>query len=510
MKKNDKWNTPALHMRWVLTFMLGFSCTAEVGLLHNFTPGACPTESSPCQNEEGTHNNETHNNGTPQEGTPQEGTPHGKKEGEPCPIGEDSCEAGLVCKGDEASTLGHCQPECIVGNPEECPEGHVCMGLEPGTSGICELTPECYIGDNSCPAWQNCISTHGNQNGAPGRCQGEPECHIGNSLCAGHTPYCLGYESNAPGAPGSCHAEPECRVGSPWTCPTHTTCVGVAGAQWDEPGSCQPSPRPRRLDLLYVFFGHNSVGRDISYGLSRIQPALPETLRLSILSRMPSNPDRRAHIHQLTNNGANNFGNPNRQPALLEIHYELWQTYALAREQLDIFLQQVRNIMNGHTNNAGQHVPPQRLDIVALKFCFAPFETGTDADVDTFFNHYATHMDALQREFPELIVVHFTQATQHCIGNNLAYQQVGNRRRMQFRQRILERYERTGRVFDLTQLEATDPQGQIHACNYNDSHGNPVLGLLSSYALPNDYGHFNTTAGDLIAREFAHFLANVR
>jgi hypothetical protein len=255
-----------------------------------------------------------------------------------------------------------------------------------------------------------------------------------------------------------------------------------------------------------MFFGHHSVGRSILAGLNRIQTSLPAELRC----RVPIIPfsEQIPSSTLVTQHAGNSFGNPlgsaNRVPALVDAEYHLWNGYAMARQMVDAFVEHVRLIMNGRGN-----IPPQRLDIAFMKFCYVPFQTCTDADTEELFRYYRDRMDRLQEDFPELIIVHFTQATQHCVGNNQAYMQPINRRRMRFRQLILEHYEHTGRVFDLTRFEATDAQGLVRYCNYNGMDGNPVMGLLSEYAL-SDFGHFNSTAGDIIARELANFLAHVR
>jgi hypothetical protein len=261
------------------------------------------------------------------------------------------------------------------------------------------------------------------------------------------------------------------------------------------------------MNQLYIFFGHNSVG---SYLVNDLRGANgpPAQPGLRVVSRAS------AQLQQFTNEGANSFGSPNRSPALLDMYYALHQNHEQAIQQIDYFVQHTRNIMNGHTH-AGQHIPPQRLDVVLMKLCFVTFDNGrtTDAQVDTLFDYYAAQMDALQSEFPELIVAHFTQATRPCGANNQTDIHAGNRRRMRYRQRILERYRHTERVFDLTELEATDPQGNVRYCNYNDAGGNPVLGLLQEYTwpnLPNDGHIYPQDARDRVARAFAHFIRNIR
>jgi hypothetical protein len=326
----------------------------------------------------------------------------------------------------------------------------------------------------------------------------------------------VGYENNAYNAPGRCQGEPACYVGDN-RCGEGFSCVGIESNQPGAAGTCQAAPRTRDIRQLYMFFGHNSVGGEIAGGLSRTQTGL------NIISRSPTS---------VSSNGASHFGSANnRQPALLNIDtYGLYSNADQARRQITLFADQVRFIMTGNASTPGQ-----ALDIAFVKFCFMIFDDGanrltTDALVDAFFNNYAEQMDALQRQFPSLILVHFTQTTRPCAYND-PYLHAGNLRRARFRQRMLERYGHTGRVFDLARIEASSsaaevasgqapycscnqaPEARRAACNNAGIYpNNQVLGLLQSYAPSSTStdGHLNLAGRDFVARELANFLAQVR
>ena len=451
-----------------------------------------------------------------------------------CRVGSNSgCPAGYVCVGAaeaEYQAPGRCHASCHIGSNDGCPEGHICLGANTFASGTCHLPPQCLVGDDSscevwqhcegifenqtgapgycqgspqchvgtttCSAWQSCVGYESNTNGAPGQCEGEPQCLVGNdSTCPANTPYCIGYESNANGTPGRCEAAAQCYVGAPWTCPANTTCVGNSSTAWNAPGTCQASGtsvRPRDITQLYMFFGHNSVGGEIVDGLGSV------VQNLRIISHSRS---------LISSNGAAYFNqNGSRQPGLLNVStYDLYRNYGQARQSVELFVEQVRFIINGNAT-----IPGQRLDIVFLKFCFYAFYDMTDEQADLLFDYYATQMDALQSQYPELIVVHFTQTIRPCGNFQNIYD--ANTRSMHYRSRMLERYGHTGRVFDLALIEATAPNGQVNHCSYRDNAGNPVLGLYQSYApssTSND-GHLSTAGRQAVARRLADFLANVR
>ena len=427
-----------------------------------------------------------------------------------CFVGDNStCGLWQNCEGifeNKTGAAGRCKgdPPCRVGDAT-CPAWQSCVGYESNANdapGHCQGEPECRVGDNSnCEAWQNCVGYESHANNAPGHCQGEPECFVGNdNMCSGNTPYCIGYGSNEDGTPGHCDAESQCRVGSPWTCPENTTCVIDPPniARWNDPGSCrvtETSARPWDITQRYMFFGHNSVGGNIVAGIGSVT-------NLRILS--PGTGD-------VSNYGARHFNtttndHSTRRPALLNTAYGLYSSYDGAITSINRFVDQVHGIMNG-TMNGNNFIPGQRLDIVFMKFCYVVYENITNAQVDLIFNHYATQMALLQTEFPELIIVHFTQTNRPCGNFQLIYD--ANARAMRYRQHILDTYGRTGRVFDLTLTEATNGQN-VNYCPYTDSEGNPVLGMQQGYSVGGNDGHLNDTGRRAVGNALADFLARVR
>jgi len=535
MKMNNKLQAWFLRAAGVLLVGgVGFACTAEVGFFgERLASEVC-----------------------------REGVPGCFGEGEKgeCVVGDGSCELGYVCRGAEGAlpgSPGECQPECRVGSNQGCPQGQVCMGpenaqyREPGrcrpfqpdaptcklndnsceagyscilkspgsTEGTCQDVAECRVGGGGCPQWQNCVGTHGNAQGVPGTCEGEPSCRVGDGSCP---PWqnCVGYESNVLNAAGRCQGEPQCRVDDN-RCPASTRCVGYENNTTGSPGRCQEvTVQPRDINQLYIFFGHNSVGGEIVNGLSNT------TTGLRILSYTPAS---------ITSNGANHFGTQgNRRPGFLTVTtYDMYGSETATRNQIAAFAAHVRLLMNGVTNSRGEvTVPGQRLDIAFVKFCFMAFDNpvtdiNTDAKVDSFFNEYVRQMDALQTQFPELILVHFTQTSRPCAYTDHAIHQ-GNLRRMRFSQHIRNHYGHTGRVFDLARIQSSTADGPVVHCscdnapagnsrqyclNENVYPSNQVTALLQSYvpgAATNTDGHLNTVGRNHIARELANFLSTVR
>gem|GEM_PF-646708 len=211
----------------------------------------------------------------------------------PCRVGNDSaCPAGQHCVGNnnQPGAPGSCEDrtrnstECHVGDNTPCEEGHYCEGPSTGLLGTCQPLPEepeCFVGDNRCPAWQNCAGYGGNtQRGFPGYCQGTPACHVGDNSpcqpwqsCVGYgglnllnfpgycyglpeclvgdestyTPWqeCVGYAGNAPNAPGYLEDKPECRVGDNSNCLAWQSCEGYESDTPNTPGHCVDTPECR-------------------------------------------------------------------------------------------------------------------------------------------------------------------------------------------------------------------------------------------------------------------------
>ncbi|MDN5763611.1 MAG: SGNH/GDSL hydrolase family protein [Microlunatus sp.] len=145
------------------------------------------------------------------------------------------------------------------------------------------------------------------------------------------------------------------------------------------------------------------------------------------------------------------------------------------------------------------------MDVVILKFCYVDITRGTD--VQTVFDEYSTALDTISRQHPRLRVVYTTvplttkaswkSKLKALVTRNVPPSTADNIAREQYNALVRNKYESTGRLFDVARVESTAPDG---------SRATDVLGDSRYFALDEelalDSGHLNDVGSMLAAQEF--------
>jgi len=129
-------------------------------------------------------------------------------------------------------------------------------------------------------------------------------------------------------------------------------------------------------------------------------------------------------------------------------------------------------------------------DVALMKFCYV--DIRWDTDVDALFAEYVRTFDALERDFPDLLLIHvtaplttgpgdFKEQVKVLIGRN------DNVARERYND-LLRRHYGAGRVFDLAAIEGTAPDGTRSGTLYqgyssDGAHLNPTGGTAAASGL---------------------------
>lgn len=224
-----------------------------------------------------------------------------------------------------------------------------------------------------------------------------------------------------------------------------------------------------------IFFGHQSVGRNIMSGLNAILAEHGE-LALTITNNDSLTQVASAGFVE-ANVGRN--GDPASKRAAFE--------------------RAIANMGEG-----------QR--IAMLKYCYA--DITPDTDVRTMFRDYEAHMTELKAQNPELVIVHFTLPlrTSTSTWKDHVKRLIGrtppitlSARRNEFNRLLLERYSGNEPVFDLARIESTRADGTRSTVRY---FGDDVYILSPEWT--DDGGHLNDAAQRRVAEQLLVFLARLR
>lgn len=149
--------------------------------------------------------------------------------------------------------------------------------------------------------------------------------------------------------------------------------------------------------------------------------------------------------------------------------------------------------------------------IALHKYCYVDFDGARDPD--SVFADYQAAMAALRQRHPDVTLVHVTSPLRTDITgwkNQVKYR-IGratgrdqNIRRNHFNRRLLETYAGREPVFDLARLEATGPDGRLHHFTHR---GDTVLTLAPQWS--DDGGHLNTAGQRWVASRLLAFLAGL-
>lgn len=206
-----------------------------------------------------------------------------------------------------------------------------------------------------------------------------------------------------------------------------------------------------------VYFGHQSVGRNILDGLAAMAP--------------------QADLAFLTESEIGENGNP--------------------QSKCDDFARHVEGL-DGH------------IDIALMKFCYIDFDQNSD--VEQIFGHYSQTIDRLQQRYPQIRFVHVTAPlktspsglktlVKKLLGRTNTAALQANLKRCQFNNLLRKKYQGQP-IFDLAALQSTDRHGRQHAF---------TLGSQTGFSMVHDYtsdgGHLNQAGSQMAARALVRTLA---
>lgn len=222
-----------------------------------------------------------------------------------------------------------------------------------------------------------------------------------------------------------------------------------------------------------IFFGHQSVGRNIMDGVADVLAAHPE-IRLTVV-------DSKAL------GGASGFyhANVGRNEYPLEKADEL-----------------VRVVDQAFVGDSG---------IAMVKFCYVDVRGNTNAQ--TLLDQYRQRMESLRARHPKLTIVHFTMPLtmaenwKGALMNRLRGQPSERDRnavRARYNALLLAHYGGKEPVFDIARLESTRPDGSR---NFFLRGADTVYAMVPEYT--NDGGHLNASARRMVAEQLLVFLARL-
>jgi len=233
-----------------------------------------------------------------------------------------------------------------------------------------------------------------------------------------------------------------------------------------------------RADILAasaarVYFGHQSVGKNILDGLEDLQRGLdPPVVRVGELG----------------------------VPGATDVQGILLHTKVGQNERPATKCEDFRRILDELRG---------RVDVALFKFCYVDF--NDTSDVNAIFDVYARTMDDLKRRYPEVIFVHVTAPLRTVdrgpavwVRELLGRRNRGkhaNVRRAEFNRMLKERYS-ADPVFDLAASMSTYPDGRRESFKMN---GTRYHALVPAYT--DDGGHLNAVGRTHVAAAFVHAIA---
>lgn len=151
-------------------------------------------------------------------------------------------------------------------------------------------------------------------------------------------------------------------------------------------------------------------------------------------------------------------------------------------------------------------------DIAGMKFCYVDVTAG--CDVDAVFEEYRVAVEALRKRYPHLTIVHCTvpvtrvegtikSAAKRLLGRPLT-DKLDNVARNAFNARLIREFGGKDPVFDLAAAESTTAAGEQRGYRFG---GREYLALLPEYT--DDGGHLNALGRRVVAARFLDVLAAV-
>ena len=223
-----------------------------------------------------------------------------------------------------------------------------------------------------------------------------------------------------------------------------------------------------------IYFGHQSVGRNLLDGIQEvISPSKGIKLRIVETQTMPS--DGGVFAHSLVGE--------NSKPV----------------SKIEDFVRVI--------DSSGENAP----QVAALKFCYV--DANDQVKVQDLIEKYKKDMENLKSRHANVRIVHFTMPL---VAQDLTWKirlklMIGKEpwelkdsiKRNQYNHLLLKNYTGKELVFDIARFEATAPDGSVATYSYK---GEEFLLMQKQYT--DDGGHLNKIGRIIIAEQFLLFLIN--
>lgn len=230
----------------------------------------------------------------------------------------------------------------------------------------------------------------------------------------------------------------------------------------------------QRIAQLKIYFGHQSVGRNLLDGVDQ----------LSVMAGVP--------VHLVEASAAGDVGPAAFGHTAVEKNGDPFQ-------KLKSFEQAM-----------GQQ--PTGLDIALVKFCYVDITANTD--VKALFARYRTTIEGLQARNPGTTFVHVTapltigqagfKARLKQLIRRAPYGAIENMRREEYNTLLRQAYREREPIFDLARIESTAPDGTAVTIEWK---GSVAPAMAPAYT--EDGGHLNTAGKLRAARELISVLAAI-
>ncbi len=229
-----------------------------------------------------------------------------------------------------------------------------------------------------------------------------------------------------------------------------------------------------------IFFGHQSVGRNILSGIYYVSNGLDKSIKIEEYNPNQENVLELGIIHQ-------NIGE-NEYPST-----------------------KISDFQTFFSNNQ-ENLP----DIALMKFCYV--DTYRDNSPEEIYKEYVSTMETLEKQYPETTFVYVTMPLTSPMDKgikNWAKNILGRLKKVDtgtveniprniFNTLLRDSKSGTGRLFDLAEIESTTPDGKEY---YAEANGKMVPALYPLYTW--DGGHLNEEGQKLVASELIKFLAGL-
>lgn len=229
-----------------------------------------------------------------------------------------------------------------------------------------------------------------------------------------------------------------------------------------------------RLAEKKIYFGHQSVGRNLLDGVQEvISQSKGIKLRIVETQTMPS--DGGVFAHSLVGE--------NTKPV----------------SKIEDFVR----IIDSSSENAPE--------VAALKFCYV--DAHDQVNVKDLFQKYKEGIEKIKSRHADVRIIHFTmplfaqdltwKVRLKLMAGKEPWELKDSIKRNQYNQLVLNNFTGKEPVFDIARFEATAPDGSLATYSYK---GEEYLLLRKQYT--DDGGHLNRTGRTFIAEQFLLFLIN--